>query len=369
MILKSALSLLLVWITLVATLPTAAPAVFAQDADETQATDATDEAGLRFRLSEGKETVEPRPSPNPIAPATALSEVETKKLLARLPALTADPSDTVDFKLREQSLPPPRAGKTIQAAFALPSTDAPPAPVKITAPLEVTRFLPEGEVELAPMLSITFSQPMVAVSSQTEAAASVPVTLTPQPQGKWRWLGTQTLVFQPAAEGGRLPMATNYTVTIPAGTASALGNKLRETKTFNFATPPPQWKNASPTNASTGMPRDPLMFLGFDQRIDPQAVLAHLRLKPESANATLRLATSEEIAADDQMNRIVKAAEPGRWLVVRAVAPGGATKDALPFDTTIRLVLPPGMPSAEGPRTTVNEQSLTFTTLRIVESD
>jgi uncharacterized protein YfaS (alpha-2-macroglobulin family) len=371
MILKSALSLLLVWITLVATLPTVAPTVFAQDADETEETEATDGSGLRFRLSEGKETVAPQPSPIPIAPATALSEGETKKLLARLPALTGDPSDTVDFKLREQSLSPPRAGKIIQAAFALPPTDAPPAPVKTSAPLEVTRFLPEGEVELAPMLTVTFSQPMVAVSSQTEAAANLPVTLTPQPQGKWRWLGTQTLVFEPEAEGGRLPMATNYTVTIPAGTTSALGNKLRETKTFTFATPPPQLKNSSPENSSTNTPRDQLMFLEFDQRIDPQSVLARLKLKPDSANATLRLATPEEIAADPYMTELVKAAQPGRWLALRAVATDGATKDALPFDTKIQIVLPPGVASAEGSRTTVKEQSFAFTThglLKVTET-
>jgi uncharacterized protein YfaS (alpha-2-macroglobulin family) len=368
MILKSALSLLLVWVTFVTTLPTASATVFAQDADQIES---TDEPGLHFRLSEGKEVVEARPSPSPLAPAKTLSAEETKKLLARLPALTADASDALDFKLREQSLPPPRAGKTIQAAFALPATDAPPAPVVAGAPLEVTRFMPEGEVELAPMLSVTFSQPMVAVSSQTEAAAIVPVTLAPQPQGKWRWLGAQTLVFQPEAEGGRLPMATNYTITIPAGTRSALGNTLRETRTFKFATPPLKVENFSPAESSTNTQRDRLMFLEFDQLVDQVSVLEHLKLQAAGADARLRLATPEEIAADFEVNELVKAAEPGRWLVVRAIAPNGATKEALPFDTQIKIVLTPGAPSAEGARTTVKEQSFTFKThglLKVTET-
>lgn len=371
MILKSALSLLLVWVTLVTTLPTAAGIVFAQDADDADQAESTDEPGLRFRLSEGKEVVEARPSPNAIVPAKVLSEGETKKLLARLPALTADASDALDVKLREQSLPPPRAGRTIQAAFALPATDAPPAPVATSAPLEVTRFVPEGEVELAPALSVTFSQPMVAVSSQTEAAAIVPVTLTPQPQGKWRWLGAQTLVFQPDAEGGRLPMATNYTVTIPAGTKSALGNLLREAKTFTFATPPLKFENFSPGESSTSAARDSLIFLEFNQRIDQSSVLEHLKLRPAGVAASLRLATPEEIAADPGVSELVKAAPPGRSLVARAVAANGATKDALPADTQIKIVLSPGARSAEGPRATVKEESLTFKThglLKVTET-
>jgi uncharacterized protein YfaS (alpha-2-macroglobulin family) len=367
MTLKPALSLLLVWMTLVAVLPsTAARSVTRQDNDATGDAEAD---GLRFRLSEGKETVEAPPAANPTATATTLSEVETRKLLARLPALKPEVSDTLNFKLRERSLPPPRAGETIQAAFALPTTDAPPAGTVTNAPLEVTRFAPEGEVALAPNLSVTFSQPMVAVSSQEEAAANVPVTLTPQPQGKWRWLGTQTLMFQPDAEGGRLPMATGYAVTIPAGTKSALGNTLRETKTFTFATPPLQLKSSYPEGESK--PRDALMFLEFDQRIEPGRVLERLKLQSANPNTRLRLASPEEIADDTSISDLVKGAPEGRWLVVRAVDSNGTTKDVLPSNTLVKVVILPGTPSAEGARTTAVEQSFTFRTygpLRIIDA-
>lgn len=355
--LKPSLSLILVWMMLLTLLPpTSAHTVIGQDVDKT--VDSSD--GLRFRLSEGTEKVEaPAPSPT-VAAATFLSEVETTKLLARLPALKPEEGDTLPFRLRDRSLPPPRAGETIQAAFALPTTNAPPPPVHTNAPLEVTRFAPEGEVALVPMLSVTFSQPMVAVSSQEEAAAKVPVTLVPQPQGKWRWLGTQTLIFQPEAEGGRLPMATVYTLNIPAGTKSALGNALPEAKTFTFATPPPTLKNSYPSGES--QPRDPLMFLEFDQRIAAERMLEGLKLQPASAGVRLRLATSEEIAADQSVNALVKQAQAGRWLVLRAVGADGATKNALPPDTSVRVIIPTGTPSAEGPRTTVKDQSFAFKT-------
>ncbi|MGI9068706.1 MAG: alpha-2-macroglobulin family protein [Pyrinomonadaceae bacterium] len=358
MTLKSVLSLLLIWMSVITILPLTSAPASAQEPNKP--TDGTNEAdGLRFRLSEGTEKVEaPVPSPT-VATATSLSEVEIRKLLARLPTLKPDEGDTLPFKLRERSLPPPRAGETIQAAFALPTTNAPPPPANTNAPLEVTRFAPEGEVALAPMLSVTFSQPMVAVSSQQEAEAKVPVTLTPQPQGKWRWLGTQTLIFQPQAEGGRLPMATVYTLTIPAGTKSALGNALPQAKTFTFATPPPTLKNSYPSGES--QPRDPLMFLEFDQRIDAARIYQSIKLQP-AAGGVLRMATSEEIAADQSVKALVKQAQEGRWLVVRALGADGATKNALPSDTNVRVVIPAGTSSAEGPRTTVKDQSFTFKT-------
>jgi uncharacterized protein YfaS (alpha-2-macroglobulin family) len=348
---------------LVTTIPKAAAHPTAQQ-DQADA----NEPGLRFRVSEATPVAEATPSA-PATTATSLSEVETRKLLARLPPLKSDASDVLGFKLRESTQPPPRAGKTIQAAFAPPASDAPRIPVATSAPLEITRFTPEGEVSLAPMLTITFSQPMVAVSSQESAAANVPVVLTPQPQGKWRWLGSQTLMFQPDAEGGRMPMATNYAVTIPAGTKSALGNSLRQAKTFSFATPPLTIKNSYPSGENK--PRDPVMFLEFDQRIDPARVLEHLELKAAGNEVHLRMATAEEIAADGYLNEHVKEAQEGRWLAFRAIAASGATKDALPTDAGINIVIPPGTPSAEGTRTTVAQQSFNFKTygpLRVVDS-
>lgn len=362
---RAPLALILVWMMLLMLLPqTSARLVMAQDLDKT-----IQDGGLRFRLSEGTEkSAAPTPEPT-VATATSLPETEIKRLLARLPALKSDENDTVSFRLRERSLPPPRAGETIQAAFALPTASSPPPPINTKAPLEVTRFAPEGEVALVPMLSVTFSQPMVAVSSQDEAAVNVPVRLTPQPKGKWRWLGTQTLVFQPEAEGGRLPMATVYSISILAGVKSALGNELPTPKTFSFATPPLTLKNSYPSGESR--PRDPLMFLEFDQRIDAARVLELLKLQPAGPGVRLRLATSEEIAADDSVKDLVKQAQEGRWLVVRAVNADGATKDALPGDANVRIVIPAGMPSAEGPRVTTKEQSFGFRTfgpLRVTDA-
>ncbi len=363
MTLKSALSFLLIWCTMLTVVPmTSPPNVQAQNPSDGGPAD-----GLRFRLSEANEKVA-APTPRPAVNATVLSEADTAKLLARLPQIQTQPDDTSDFKLRDSSLPPPRAGQTIASAFA-PTTTGGPPPATTNAPLVITRFAPEGEVAIAPALSITFSQPMVSVSSQEAAATNVPVTLSPQPSGKWSWLGTQTLIFTPDAEGGRLPMATRYTVTIPAGTTSALSNTLTQPRTFSFATPPPTLKSSSPSGESVR--RDPLFLLEFDQRIDPNRVLEHLTLQPSVPGVRLRLATPDEIDGDLSAINLKKTAQPGRWMAVRAVGPNGETKDALPSNSRVQLIISPGTSSAEGPRTTTAPQSFSFKTfgpLRVVSN-
>jgi len=176
---------------------------------------AAEKKGLRFRLSEGAEASEraaPRP---PAAKAEKLSEAESARVLARLPELKAEGGDAQEFALRERSLPAPRAGTTVLKAFpAAEPREAPDAAA--TGDAKVLRRSPEGEVPLAPQVSLTFSRPLVAVTSQDEAARNVPAQMSPQPAGRWRWLGTKTLIFDP--EGGRLPMATEFEVAVRMST-------------------------------------------------------------------------------------------------------------------------------------------------------
>ena len=123
-------------------------------------------------------------------------------------------------------------GATVLGAF--PPKPGKPAPKVAKGPLEVVRFAPEGDVPLAPHLSVTFSQPMVAVTSLEELASETPVRLEPTPKGKWRWVGTKTLLFEPDE---RFPMATEYTVTVPAGTKAKSGATLAKAVEWTFRTP------------------------------------------------------------------------------------------------------------------------------------
>src|SRR6266567_5997756 len=106
-------------------------------------------------------------------------------------------------------------------------------------------------------------------------------------------------------------MATQYTITVPAGVKSVNGGSLTQSKSWTFTTPPPAVKNFYPARA-TVQRRDVLMFAEFDQRIDPPAVLRNIKVIAGATEMPVRLATREEIDADENAKDLVKEAEKDR---------------------------------------------------------
>ncbi len=259
--------------------------------------------GPGFRLSDADGDA-PSARANAAA-AEPLGAAETAKLFARLPRMKTDPSDVQSFALRTGSIRAPRPGETVTEPFP-PASSAPrpaaPGPNDTPPPLTVTRHEPDGNVPLAPYLSVSFSAPMVPVTSHQDLAElPVPVKLTPEPPGKWRWVGTQTAMFQP---DGRFPMATDYSVDIDAGTKSATGALLARAEHYTFSTPAPAVRDHGPSGESVEL--RPLIFARFDQGIDPAAVLATTQVLENGAVRAVRLATPEEMANDHDFLRIAE---------------------------------------------------------------
>ena len=309
--------------------------------------------GLTFRLSEGAEGAENRVK-QPAAPTDPLSEGEAGKVLGRLPAIKTDPDDKAEFAKRIGTLPAPKTGNKIPVKFPADDQRGTPKVVPGTG-LDIVRFSPEGEIPLAPDLSVTFSQPMVAVTSQEEAAKYAPVELTPNVEGRWRWLGTKTLMFD---TDKRFPMATKFTARVPAGTKSATGQTLQKDFTWTFTTPPPKVEYMIPQGQTVR--RDALMFIRFDQAINAEAVLKTISVN--GRKVVTRLATQEEIDRDANISYYSKQSQPGRWLAFRAVNSDGTTENALPPASGISVVVEAGTPSAEGPITTTKQQTFAFNT-------
>ena len=323
------------------------------------------EGGLTITLGEGD--AQPDPIVRlPVADAELLTADTIQPILDRLPPLEAEEGDEQEFRLPPESLPPPRTGETVEETF-------PPAPIDVTepetedGPLAVLRFAPEGEIPIAPFLNVTFNQPMVPLGTLEQLAAEdVPVKLTPAIPGVWKWLGTKTLSFEHRAdEIDRFPMATEFTVEIPAGSTSATGGKLAEAVTWTFSTPAPQVVSFMPSGGP--QPTAPLLFVSFNQRIDPEAVLATITVTAGGDPYDLTLADEDVIVQDEAIARAVKNLnESGRgdqWLAFRA-------EQEFPTNTTVVVNVGPGTPSAEGPRTSGHVQSYSFQTyapLRVVE--
>lgn len=317
----------------------------------TPVTDPTDPHGIQLvsgvRLGAGHAVAAPaRPVP-PVA-GTPLDDAAAQAVIDRLPAWTTSDALTEAFKWPVESRGVPRPGATVDVPFPAPDQGPPPGVPGdgvATGPLHVLRTQPNGDVAIAPFASITFDQPMVPVATVAQLdAADVPATISPDIPGHWQWIGTTTLRFDATSDTvDRLPMATDFTITVPAGTTSATGGVLADPVTFSFSTPPVTVRSITPTGDSLSLA--PVFLVAFDQRIDPQAVLASVHVTAGGVAVDVRLATADEIAADDAASQIVDSLAESRWIAFRPVDPFAP-------DAAIDIEIGPGAPSAEGPRLT-----------------
>ena len=306
-----------------------------------------------IRLSEGQQ--EPQAfEPLAVETGEPLTAEEIAAILDRLAELPPATELQTDLKLPEELLPPPRPGDTIEQAFPPAPEDVAPVAVE-SGPLQVLRYSPEGEIPMAPFINITFNQPMAALSTLAQLAEEdVPVQIEPALEGTWRWLGTKTLSFQYDSNLiDRLPMSTEYRVTVPAGTTSITGGTLAESVSWTFNTPAPILTTNYPSYSP--QPLEPLMFAAFDQRITPSAVLETIQVLVNGTPYSIHMATEDEISSDDRVKSLTEYTPEGRWLAFKA-------DKAFPKDADIQVVIGPETPSAEGPLLTTQTQGFNFET-------
>lgn len=298
-------------------------------------------ARLGLRLSEGA----PAQTADDVkvADGDPLTDAELTAILERVTPWVVPTSDRQDFNRPAESLLPPLVGETVETPFP-PAGDGGDVDVPDAGRLHVLRFQPEGAVDVAPFLSVTFDQPMVPLATLDQLdSADVPVRITPAIDGRWRWIGTRTLRFE-LVPGviDRLPASTTYSVTVPKGTRAANGATLAEAVEWSFTTPTPSVTTF--VGDSESLPLAPVFVAVFDQRVDPDAVLAVTTLTADGRSTPIRLASAAEIADDESAKDVVDTALDARAVAFRPVSP-------LPADTDLKITIGPGTPSAEGPLT------------------
>lgn len=280
-----------------------------------------------------------------------LSPDQTKALLERLPPLPK--AETTEFKPAKQPQPVPDTKVTNQPFPETPSANVAPPQVPQASELKVLRTTPIGnDLRDIKQVTVTFNQPMVAVTSGDDALAqSVPAQLTPAIEGAWRWLDTRTLAFTPKA--ARLPMATAFKVEVPAGIKSANGSTLAQAFSAEFTTPPLTLSVSYPS--SEGVDLQPLILLQGDQAIDIKELMPHLYLQVGNKTQTVTVASEAEIQANKTIAQQIPSLTANHWVVIKPNQP-------LPKSTTFTLVLAKGTKSAEGSRTTDKAQTFSFKT-------
>ena len=313
--------------------------------------------GLNFRISEAARQAEkPEPKRPPIA-IENLSESETAAIFNRLPPLPApETEDNTAFKTRPETIKPPKTGGIIPVKFPSNETRKPakaPEASPAAQNLQIARYSPVGAIPLAVDLSVTFSQPMTAVTSQAQASEDVPIELKPEVKGRWRWLGTDTLIFD---ADGRFPMATVYTATVPKGTRSAGGAVLAKDFSWTFTTPPPKIERFLPQAENREIfPDLAIMAAKFDQEIDEKDILSRIRVTANGKPLEIKSATSE-VTPNYVVYQSLGEVKPKHWLAFRTV-------QRLPLDANVQVVFEKGLPSAEGGLKSAEAQTFSFRTL------
>lgn len=309
--------------------------------------------GLQFNL---RELAGPATAPAAIPPPVIekLSDREANEIFGRLPRLLEDPSDELGFRLRSDSLKRPRPGNVVSIKFPADTGGSEPVRTPVALrPLEVTRHSPNGNVPIVSDLSTTFSQPMVAVTTQSAASASVPVVLSPAVKGQWRWLGTQTLIFDAET---RFPMATRFTATVPHGTVSSLGGVLAKDVSWSFTTPAPKVEIFVPrADGQTVEPQSAIMAAKFDQAIDEKEVIKKITVTAGGRRIEVVSATAE-IEPNHTVYQQLGEVKPGQWMAFRTI-------EMLPLDAEVKVVFEKGTPSAEGDLVTEKDQAFSFRTI------
>ena len=342
-------SLLSVWLVFTVVFSQMSTFYFCSPKALAETHDVLPKEGLDFKLSEGKAQLE-ESTTNPVVNADPLSEEETNKLLKLLPSLEEEKLPV--FTLPGRSLPPPNTQTRITEPFPPTQERALPAKVK-SKPLTVTSKRPLGQIDRAANISVTFSQPMVPVSSQeTVSAIAPPITLSPSVTGEWKWYGTQTLTFEP--QGKTLPMSTAFNLQIPQGTKSANGSTMTSSENWTFSTGTTRMTSHYPEGYQTVKPTT-LIMVRFNQKVDPDSILGVTKITSSGSNFSAVAATKDEIAGDVVLAKRLKDVPAGMYVVFKASEP-------LPARSTVTVTIGPGTKSAEGPLVAKKTETFVFRT-------
>ncbi|MBW1808606.1 MAG: Ig-like domain-containing protein [Deltaproteobacteria bacterium] len=263
-----------------------------------------------------------------------------------LGVVTADePSDEDLSKfIKKGPRKPARVGERVKIPFPPPQGSQPRPGVKPDVrarPLKVVRYQPEGKEQFAHTISVTFNQPMVSVSSLAEIKKeNIPIGLEPNIPGTYRWAGTRTITFEPE---GRIPFATRFKVTVPAGVASARGTRLKEPFVFFFDTPVPT-VGLQPSNGSSELELNPMILLNFNLAVSGSKVARFVSLKSEKGKKIpLRLVPRETWKGDSRISYWARPDQnPNRRVIF-------VLKRPLVRNTTYLLEVSAGLVSDEGP--------------------
>jgi hypothetical protein len=291
---------------------------------------------------------------DPSAPGTGSGGAGSVALPAPVSAPSSGavtPESPQDDGLSAMMAGAPKAGQVVAA----PAAPAPPP--ASTEALQVVVATPTQLVRGPVRPAITFSRPVRALGRQGPDTAP-PASIAPAVDGRWRWLGSTTVTFEPAEP---LPLATAFTVTVPAGLTALDGAQLKAPYTYSFETPALRPINGEPVNGwQTYRWASPeqVFKVVFDQAPAPGALADGVRIVGGVRPLGVKVLGVRALA------EAPKPGGPPRPELVRdrRVEVTLQSSQPLALNTAYQLVFPAGLASAAGPRTQAKRVAWGFNT-------
>ncbi len=231
-------------------------------------------------------------------------------------------------------------------------------PGEVKGELKVLSATPKGltrNPSEAEALVVIFDRPMVALEALPEGKGSSFLKISPSVRGKHRWLGTRALAFTPDE---RLPFATRFEVTVPAGTCSMDGYCLSSDHVWEFRTVRPRVVRSFPVDGQKNLKPDTKILIAINQNVDEDKAAACIEIvgvAPDGEVSPIRFGVShpsEKMLREDE----IKAA-PGEVLLIEP-------RSALKPDLVYAVEVAADLRGTEGPLGSDETHAFKFETFK-----
>lgn len=181
-------------------------------------------------------------------------------------------------------------------------------------------------------INIMFDRPLTGLTTLEAGRENFPnIKIEPATPGRFKWLGTTTLQFIPE----KLNLATNYKITVPAGTEVMDGGVTESEATASFETIRPDALSMISTDAQSDIYISPKskFKLTFNQSVDLVSAAEMIKLHRTDGNenaveqVNVRLYTSADWRAENQ--RALELTEMNQMEEIK-VASGPAVEEIKP---------------------------------------
>ncbi|MDM4770115.1 alpha-2-macroglobulin [Solimonas sp. SE-A11] len=221
-------------------------------------------------------------------------------------------------------------------------------------PLSILRVTPAGDdVQDTRQIVIAFDRAVVPLGRMERDPAEVPVTISPAIRCDWRWLDPATLACNILSDE-KLRLASRYEIDIRPEFVTEQGEKLERGQTVRFTTERPILRYSRVSDWDG--PGQPVIYARFSQPVTAASIATAFRL----GGVALQAGADPD---DRDMPFWTPRGEAREQWLLRPAKP-------LPLDSAQRLWLSPGLESAFGTATGIEDREIealhTFPALRLL---